>query len=325
MADRSTLPFGAMALIPSSDGVEVAVADLGGEGPPLLLVHGTGFCGGVLRPLAEGLAGSFHCWALDLRGHGSSVTPPEVDYAWAGFADDVLAVVDWLQVGPGVAGPVGPAGPLFGFGHSSGAAALLDAEARRPGTFTALYCYEPILWPSPPPAETRAALIDGARRRRDTFASPGEAYVHFCAKPPLDGLPHEVLRAYIKYGFAPCAGRAAEAEADADAEAEAEAGAGAAGSGGAEKTIRLRCRPETEAAVYRQGLVHDGFSRLGQVSCPVMVASGSASQALEPGTYELQAAAIPLAWTEVLEGLGHLGPLEDPPGVAGAVIEALVP
>ena len=278
-----------MALVPSTDGVKVAVADLGGEGPPLLLAHATGFCGGVLRPMAEALAGSFHCWALDFRGHGATVTPAEVDFAWRGFADDVLAVVDALDLGS----------PLFGFGHSSGGAAVLDAEARRPGTFTALYCYEPILWPEPPSPDSRRALIEGALRRRETFPSPGDAYAHFAGKSQLAGLTHAALRAYIKCGFAPVS----------------------AGNGD-EGSIRLRCRPETEAAVYRQGLAHDGFSRLGQVACPVMIASGDRGEAMEPGTSERQAAALPHAWTEVLEGLGHLGPLEDPPGVAGAVLEA---
>ncbi|MEA2702697.1 MAG: hypothetical protein QOD63_642 [Actinomycetota bacterium] len=278
-----------MALVPSTDGVKVAVADLGGDGPPLLLVHATGFCAGVLRPMAAHLTGSFHCFTLDLRGHGATITPPEVDYAWRGFADDVMAVIDHL----GLEG-------VFGFGHSSGGAALLDAEARRPGTFTALYCYEPIVWPEPPPPDSRRALVEGALRRRETFPSAGEAYVHFAAKPLFAGVPHEALRAYIKCGFAPVSD-----------------------GNGDDGSIRLRCRREAEAAIYRQGLVHDGFSRLGEVACPVMIASGDKSEALEPGTFERQSAAIPKAWTEVFDGLGHLGPLEDPAGVAGAVLEAL--
>ncbi|MEA2716219.1 MAG: hypothetical protein QOI99_536, partial [Actinomycetota bacterium] len=62
--------------------MEVAVHDLGGDGPPLVLVHATGFCGGVLRPLAAGLGGSFHAWAVDVRGHGASVTPDGLDFGW---------------------------------------------------------------------------------------------------------------------------------------------------------------------------------------------------------------------------------------------------
>jgi pimeloyl-ACP methyl ester carboxylesterase len=62
-------------LVTSSDGLHVAVHDLGGDGPPLLLSHATGFNGPVFAPLAHALAGRFHCWAMDHRGHGSSERP----------------------------------------------------------------------------------------------------------------------------------------------------------------------------------------------------------------------------------------------------------
>ena len=115
-------------MVRSTDGVEVAVHDLGGDGPPLLLAHAAGFCGGALAPLATRLGTRFHCWALDFRGHGDTVTPLDVDYAWSGRADDGLAAGDRL----GLEG-------ARGFGHSAGGAALLDAGARWPGAFTALW------------------------------------------------------------------------------------------------------------------------------------------------------------------------------------------
>jgi pimeloyl-ACP methyl ester carboxylesterase len=269
----------------STDGVEVAVHDLGGDGPPLVLVHATGFCGGVLRPLAAGLGGSFHAWAVDVRGHGASVTPDGLDFGWTGFSDDVLAVVDGL----GLEG-------AYGFGHSSGGAAVLDAEARRPGTFRALFCYEPIVWPSPPPAGSRDALIEGALRRRHTFGSVDEARANFGAKRPFSGFSSEALEAYLTCGLA-----------------------AVGDEGGA---VRLRCRPEWEAAVYRQGLVHDGFSRLGRVACPVVVASGDRREALSSDVVDAQVAALAHGRLETFAGLGHLGPMEDPGVVARAVAEA---
>lgn len=216
---------------PSSDGVEVAVHDLGGDGPPLLLVHPSSFCAGALRPLARGLAGSFRCWGVDLRGHGDTTSPERLDYAWSGFADDVLAAVDGL----GVERPLA-------FGHSSGGAAVLLAEAERPGTFAALWCYEPIVWPEPERARERATrLAEGALRRRDTFPSREDAYANFAAKPPFSFLSAEALRAYLDCGFT--------AEADG--------------------SIRLRCRRETEGAIYVQAVEGDRFGRLAEVACPV--------------------------------------------------------
>ena len=271
-----------MRLVPSTDGVEVAVHDLGGMGPPLLLAHATGFCGGVLAPMAAstGLAGAFHAWALDIRGHGSSVTPEGLDFRWRGFSDDVLAVVDAL----GLEG-------AYGFGHSSGGAAVLDAEARRPGTFRALYVYEPIVWPTPPPSGSRDILVEGALRRRDRFESRDAARANFAGKRPFSGFAPVALDAYLECGFA-----------------------GEAGG-----SVRLRCRGEWEAAVYRQGLVHDGFARLGHVMCPVVVASGDRWEAVDAAVVAAQAAALPAGRSETFAGLGHLGPLEDPARVARSV------
>jgi pimeloyl-ACP methyl ester carboxylesterase len=269
----------------STDGVELDVQHLGGDGPPLLLAHATGFCGAVLGPLARRLTGSFSCWTFDARGHGATVTPPGLDWSWGRFAADVLAVVDGL----------GLDGPLFGFGHSSGGAALLDAEAGRPGTFAALWCYEPIVWPAVTDAlvASREPLIAGALKRRDHFTSRQEAFENFASKPPLASLDPEVLQAYVDCGF----------EADGDG-------------------VRLRCRPAVEAEIYREGLVHDGFARLAQVACPVTVGRGDGSVAVEREVAEAQVRALPAARLATFAGLGHFGPLEHPAGVGGAVATA---
>lgn len=274
----------------STDGVGVAVHDLGGEGPPLLAVHAAGFCGRAYVPLAAGLADRFHCWALDLRGHGDSVTPLEVDFAWRGLADDVLAVVDHM----GLEGATG-------FGHSSGGAAILDAEARWPGAFSALWCFEPIVWPEPPPLPPRIALIEGALRRREAFGSRAEAYAHFAAKAPFASFSPDALAAYVECGFT------------ADGTDESP------GDG----PVRLKCRRDAEAAVYRQGLAHDGFARLADVACKVVVALAAGSPAIGADVARAQAAALPSGRLEVFEGLGHLGPLEDPGRVAAALLSDL--
>ena len=266
----------------STDGVAVAVHDLGGDGPPLLLAHAAGFCGGAYAPLAAGLAGRFHCWALDFRGHGDSLTPIGVDFAWRGLADDVLAVVDHL----GLEGAAG-------FGHSSGGAALLDAEARWPGAFSSLWVFEPIVWPEPPPLPPRVALIEGALRRREVFGSRAEAYAHFAAKPPFGSFSPDALAAYVECGFAD--------------------------DGDDEGTVRLKCRRESESALYRQGLAHDGFDRLAEVACDVVVALAAGSPAIGEEVARAQAAALPRGRLEVFDGLGHFGPLEDPARVAAAV------
>ena len=245
------------------------------------MAHATGFCGPVLGPLAAHLTARFHCWTFDARGHGDTESPAGLDWNWSGFAHDVQAVVDGL----GLDRP-------YGFGHSSGGAAMLDAEARRPGTFTALWCYEPIVWPeiTEELKASRRPLITGALKRRDLFPSRQEAYDNFASKPPLESLDPKALRAYVDCGFAPD-----------------------------DEGVRLKCPPFVEATIYRQGLVHDGFSRLHQVRCPVRVGSGGRSLAVEPEVARAQVDALPHAELVTFPELGHFGPLEALATVADAL------
>ncbi|HUQ63838.1 MAG TPA: alpha/beta hydrolase [Acidimicrobiales bacterium] len=275
-----------MMLVPSTDGVVVALHDLGGTGPPLLLAHATGFHGRVFAPLAEHLRERFHSWAIDFRGHGESRTPLDIDFQWSGLADDVIAAVAFGDA------------PVYGFGHSSGGAALLMAAARSPELLQSAFCFEPILWPDPGAARPRAQqLAEGARRRRATFPTRADAYDNYASKPPFSWLDDSVLRAYVVDGFAIRD----------------------------DGTVGLRCAPEVEAQIYLQGAANDAFGGLGRVTCPVAVARGTERGALEREIVEAQAAALPKGSLAEFPGLGHFGPLEDPRTVADAVLRAFGP
>jgi pimeloyl-ACP methyl ester carboxylesterase len=274
----------AVRLVPSGDGVPVAVHELGGAGPDLLIVHGTGFCAGMMAPLAAELASSFRCAGLDLRGHGASPVVPGVGYHWHDLASDVLAAVDALGMVP-----------AYAVGHSSGGAALLIAASREPGRFEALWCFEPIVWPDPVALRDRAeGLAAAASRRRAVFASREEAAANFASKAPFSGFDPRVLAAYLDCGFAERA----------------------------DGSVELCCPPEVEAEMYRMGVTHDGFSCLPRVACPVTVARGARSEALGPEVVASQVAALARGRAVDLAGLGHFGPLEDPARVAAAVLEA---
>lgn len=266
----------------------MAFYELGGAGPPLLLAHATGFHARVWDPLVDQLADRFRCVGFDQRGHGNTPAPAEGDFDWRGFARDALAVVN-----------AAPLDRPFGFGHSAGATALLLAELSRPGTFRALYCYEPVVAPPGPgpfPAPPGQALAAGARRRREVFRSRQAAYEHFAAKPPLSLLAPPVLRAYVDHGLEDLPG------------------------GG----VRLRCRPEHEARSYENGMSHGAWDRLAEIRCPVTVACGSLSDTFGPAVAALQASQLARGRTEVFEGLGHFGPLEDPAAVAAALGRTLL-
>ncbi len=273
-----------MRLVPSNDGVPVAVHELGGDGPPLLVTHGTGFCSGVLGPLAAELGSRFGCLGLDLRGHGASPVSPGADYHWHALAGDVVAVVEQLGLAP-----------VYAVGHSSGAAALLLAASEEPDHFGALWCFEPIVWPDPDALAARAErLAERASRRRAVFASRQEAAANFTAKPPFSAFDPRVVAAYLDCALADLP------------------------DGG----VGLRCPPEVEAEMYRMGVTHDGFTRLPRVTCPVTVARGERSDAVGPEVLADQVAALPDGRGVELAGLSHFGPLEDPARAAAAVLDA---
>jgi pimeloyl-ACP methyl ester carboxylesterase len=289
-----------MSFVRTSDGVDVAVYDFGGpagggrpEGPPLLLAHATGFHARCWLPVVSVLSEHFHCYAFDERGHGDSSTPANGDFDWHRFASDALAVVDHF----GLHRP-------FAVGHSCGGALLLLAEMARPGTFRALYCYEPVVMPldepgSVAPGSVENPLAAGARRRREEFPSMEAALANFASKPPMAGFAADALEAYVRYGFE-----------------VVDPGVGV-GAG-----VRLKCRGEDEARTYENAAFHGAYSRLGEVRCPVTLACGAETNAFGEDILRLDAARLPFASVEVLPGLTHFGPMEDPPALAQRVVAA---
>ena len=279
----------------STDGVTVDYPRLGGPdaGPRLLFVHATGFCATVWRPMAQVLSERYDCWAVDIRGHGRSSTPPAT-FDWSGTADDVLAVLDDL----------GGDGPWLGVGHSMGGASLLLAEERRPGTFAGLWAYEPVVFPSdvpqpPPDRDPGNHLADGAARRRATFPSRQAAFDNYASKPPMNVFDHRALDGYLERGLVD------------DPDPDAPAGA-----------VRLACEPAVEAQVYRMGGRHSAWSHLAEVTAPVTILVGDTAIP-GPALFAGQVAErLPAGRLESHPDLGHFGPMQAPDRMAASVVAA---
>jgi pimeloyl-ACP methyl ester carboxylesterase len=275
--------------IASSDGVELALHDLGGppDASPLLLSHATGFHAYVLAPLAEHLASRFHCWGLDYRGHGHSADSPTDIGDWSRFGADASAAARAL----GLEGAIG-------FGHSMGGTALLMAELARPGTFAGLVLFEPITFPRDPSRPDRsepgaeAVMVAAARRRRTAFANREEAYENYASKRPLAVLTPEALWAYVEHGFVDRP----------------------------DGSVELRCDPEHEARIFEGGARQETFEHLGEVTCPVLVVAG-APEENPPGLIApVIADALPRGRFTGLTALTHFGPMQDPAAVAALVL-----
>lgn len=297
-----TLHPPATTVVDSTDGMSIAVTELtgppppnderddepAGGRPPVLLAHATGFCGAVWRPFAAAFAAAapgHRLFALDFRGHGDSSAPEDHAYAWDGFADDVLAVVDAL----GLDGAIG-------IGHSKGGASLILAEQRRPGTFAGLWVYEPVVVPPDIAGfDGDNPLATGALRRRATFPDRGAALANFASKPPMDVFDPEARAAYVDGAF--------RVHPDG--------------------TLALKCAPPVEAQVYRMGSQHRAWDRLGDLTLPVTVARGDASGFGPAAFADRVSARIPHGRLEIFPHLGHFGPLEAPAETARAAAGAL--
>ena len=263
---------------PSPPDLALALHDLGGTGEAALLVHAAGFHGRIWEPVAARLRDRVRAWGLDLRGHGDS-GPCRTPSDWVSFGDDVLSA----------AGDLGP--PVIGIGHSLGAASLLLAELGAPGTFSQLVLYEPAVSEPAMIAEGTPALYAGAaRRRRAEFANLGRAHENFATKPPTSAFDGDVLHAYTTHGF----------RRDADG------------------TVRLKCEPATEAAIYEADGPRQVWDRLAPVACPVTLVRGDVSDVWAPAAADVVAERIG-ATVEILPGVGHFGPQQNPAAFADLV------
>lgn len=273
-------------LVASSDGVSVAVHDLGGPtdaaAPVVLFSHATGFHGRVWAPMASHLTDRFRCLAVDYRGHGVADTPEDLDFHWRGFADDAVAVLDSDLVPDGQ--------PIYGVGHSLGGAALVMAAARRPDAFAGLWLFEPI---TPPVGAALSSdgpnpMAETSRRRRPTFDSYDAAFRNFASKPPLDQLHPDALREYVDGGFAEQT----------------------------DGTVTLRCRREWEAATFEMTRSSGAWDLLAGLQLPVAVIVGEevpfGPAAFAPAVAER----LPRGALVEHRELGHFGPLQAPEKLA---------
>jgi pimeloyl-ACP methyl ester carboxylesterase len=115
--------------VESSDGTTIACY-VAGEGPPLVLVHGTSADHTRWAPVSAALETQTTTYAIDRRGRGASTDGRE--YTIESEFDDVAAVIDSIE------------GDVDVLGHSYGAICALEATLRT-SRVRRLVLYEPPL------------------------------------------------------------------------------------------------------------------------------------------------------------------------------------
>jgi pimeloyl-ACP methyl ester carboxylesterase len=272
-----------------ASGIEIALLDWGGDGPPALLHHANGFCAGLWGLVAERLRPHFRLIAMDARGHGESSKPDPgnpASYAWTRFGEDAGAVARMLAAELRTPS-------LLGIGHSFGGTALMMASAADPALFRRLVLVDPVL-PSPAfyanvmargPGDNRD-LVASARKRRQVFASRAEARDTWAGRAVFESWDPRALDLYAEYGLLPHAG------------------------GG----VELACPGPIEAAIFEQARHVDAFGLAEKVAVPCLIlcaARGNFGRAM----YDQVAARMRDARI-VDVPTGHLVPMERPDLVA---------
>ncbi len=272
--------------------MEIALLQWGDEGPVVLAHHANGFCAGIWGEVAEALAPRFRVVAMDARGHGDSSKPEDpAAYTWDHF------VADWVAVAEQVAAEA-PGGHIaLGMGHSFGGTALCLASAERPVLFDALLMLDPVIvdpnyaarmgrGPGEHPAEKSA-------RRRSEWDSREEALGLWAEREFFAGWTPRARELYAEWGLADRP----------------------------DGRVGLKCPPEVEAAVFRNGGTLDPLpvaDRIVAESLFVHAVRGN----FEVETYRSIAARMPRGRVERAD-VGHLMVMEDPDFVAETALRLL--
>jgi len=174
-------------------------AVIGGEGPPLLLIHGWPQTWYAWRMLMPALAEDFEVIAVDQRGIGLSDKPRD-GYDIGSLASDLVALMDTLDhekfavYGTDTGMPIAHA---LAADHPERVERLIVSEAFLPGIASALPLFVPPalnarLWHlmfNQLPGEVNEALVTG---REDVFFG-----AEFAASAGTSKLPDETVKYYV--------------------------------------------------------------------------------------------------------------------------------
>ena len=264
-----------------SNGIVLAVHDWGGDGRPVLLVHGNSFLGRLWDVTARALLPDYRPYALDLRGHGDSDVPG-TGYSRFDHAADIAGVVEALDLQR----------PCI-LAHSIGATSSLLAAGLSPTRFGPLVLIEPVIRPrhSPErwaPSGGATAMAEQARRRRHHWPSRQAALDHYRTKPAFSSWQPEVLDLYVKHGFRD------------------------APDGG----IELKCPGWVEAQGYEVSPTTNPWPHLETVRNPVLLVRAGTSRLFSEAIANDLAATLPNARVLSIADRSHALPMEDPQLVA---------
>ncbi len=165
-------------------GLSFHYIDWGGDGPPLVMLHGLSGHARTWDHTAAALSDRYRVLALDQRGHGDSDWAPQ--YGFGPMAADLLAFIDALQLRE-----------VTLMGLSMGGIVSFVFAAANPERVRRLV----VLDIGPEIAPDGAKNVSAAMAASDVFASEDEAFAQARAANPRPA--DETLRHRVRYALRP--------------------------------------------------------------------------------------------------------------------------
>ncbi len=262
--------------------------------PDIVFLHATGFNAHTYRTLLAPLGERFSVLALDARGHGRTTLPAKtLGYtSWRRHRDDLIAVLEHFKA------------PVTLAGHSMGATVSLLTAGKRTDLVAGLALIEPVILPASMYASAQLPLAPlvqrwttplprGALKRRAHFDSREQAVESFTGRGVFKTFPPEVIADYVADGLVedPRGG------------------------------FKLACAPKFEAATYCAQR-NDPWEALRKVTDPLVLLRAEHNSTIgEAGAHRV-VAIKPDARVAMVEGAGHMLPMERPDRVRAAIESA---
>lgn len=260
--------------------------DWGGDGPPLVFVHATGFHARLWDPYARSLRDRFRVIAYDQRGHGDSGQPRN-GIAWSQFPDDLFALITAL----GIEG-------CYAAGHSSGGMAVGVCAALHPGSIRRAVLIDPVLRDDRPREQAPSApnpMAARTRRRRSIWDSPHQFEDAMRARDAFARWRPEFISLYTHHGLR----RRPDGH------------------------YQLKCPPDLEAGIYELAPTYDPWPALTQIETPILLLRATLAPPGRATSPPDAATRIPRSREQRIAAT-HFIPMEEPEQVLTAIEEFFV-
>ncbi len=259
------------------------------SGPELHFAHANGLPFPTYKAFLNLFAGSFHVCGMDNRGAWPEQADPRPDYNWYEHADDLIAFFEYRY-----------RQPVIAVGHSIGGSVSLFAAMQRPDLFKALVLIDAATSPNrfsdwmmrltPKFLSRRIPIIRKTRQRRRHWDNHQQFIDHHKTRRAYRDFTEEAFRDYAEGGL----------------------------EDSKDGRLQLVFNPAWEAFNFQTTPYI--WSALSKITVPTLLLSAEHTYLHDHAVLLHHAKRFaPTVDYEILQGLSHLAPQQDPETVASRV------